>query len=134
MEYIVHTRFKGTAICGNINIPAMTICQERDNVIMWEEKCICFATSQNGHDHFTRNDDGHGMLRGKLIKSIQKTLAVRDDDYQKRWDKIWNSHRCQKYKRDDHVDMWLWNHAFFNAPIEDLRYIAKLIGIKENIT
>lgn len=25
-------------------------------------------------------------------------------------------------------DYWLWNHEFYNAPIEDLRYIAKLVG------
>lgn len=25
---------------------------------------------------------------------------------------------------------WLWNDAFYNAPLEDLRHIAKLIGLK----
>ena len=25
---------------------------------------------------------------------------------------------------------WLWNYEFFNAPVEDLRHIANLIGAK----
>ena len=38
---------------------------------------------------------------------------------------------CQKYKKAGHEDYWLWNHDFYNADIEDLKYIANLIGAKE---
>ena len=132
MKYIVHTRFKDKAICGNVNLPALTICEEYNNIIMYNDKCICYATSECAHKHFARNDDGQGMLRGKLTQQIQKTLAVRDNDYQKRWDKIWSNPNCRKYKRTEYEDYWLWNNKFFNAPIEDLLLIANLIGIKEN--
>lgn len=131
MEYIAHKRFKQKAICGEVNLPAMTECELKGNMITYENKPLCLATSQSGHDFFTRNDDGQGMLRGKITEAIKTCLSKRDDDYQKRWDKIWEDNLCQQYKRKEHADFWLWNHEFFNAPIEDLKYIANLIGIKE---
>ena len=33
MQYIVHRRLKDTAICGGVNIPATTICEEICGVI-----------------------------------------------------------------------------------------------------
>ena len=30
----------------------------------------------------------------------------------------------------DHEDHFLWNHEFFEAPVEDLQYIAGLIGAR----
>ena len=50
----------------------------------------------------------------------------------KRWNKIWNDPRCQPYRKDAQADHWLWNDAFYNfAPIEDLKYIADLVGAME---
>ena len=45
-----------------------------------------------------------------------------------RWGKIWDDPRCQKYKRPDQEEHWIWNFDFYNGPVEDLRYIAALIG------
>lgn len=132
MEYINHKRFKGKAICGELNLPAMTKFTTIGNMITYDNKPICIETSQNSHDYFARNDDGQGLFRGNLTSAIKLKLSKRDNEYQKRWDKIWEDPRCQKYKRVEHADHWLWNHEFFNAPIEDLIYIANLIGIKEN--
>lgn len=123
MEYIVHTRFKGQVICGEVNLRAFTKLEEIDGVIFHGDKPIAFATSENAHQHFARNDDGHGMERGKLIHTIQRTLNKHKD----RWETVWESPLCKKYKRADHVDHWLWNHDFFTAPIEDLREIAQII-------
>lgn len=131
MNYIVHRRFKDRAICGDVNIPAMTELEDMDGVIMYDGKPICFDTSENAHQYFARNDDGNGMLRGKLTQSIQNTLSKRDKNYQARWDKVWDDEACQQYKRVEYADFWLWNHAWFNAPIEDLRHIAQLVGAKE---
>jgi hypothetical protein len=131
MQYIIHTRLKEKVICGKVNLPATTICELSGNMIMYEGKPICIVTSQVSHEHFTRNDDGQGLLRGSLIKAIQRCLTKRDVNYQNRWDKVWDDSLCQKYKRKEHQDFWLWNHDFFNASIEDLKYIANLIGIKE---
>lgn len=133
MKYIVHKRFNGKAICGDVNIPAMTKCSEQNGVIYCNGKPICYTTSENAHQYFANNDDGNGMKRGKLTQAIQKALSKRDAKYQSRWDKIWGDLRCQKYKRKEYNDYWLWNHDFFNAEIDDLVHIANLIGIKEKI-
>lgn len=130
MKYVSYRRFKGVALCGDINIPAGTACEMTDGVIMLGHLAICFDTSENAHHFFTRDDDGRGMERGMLIRSILTTLSKRNSEYQKRWDKVWSDSLCQKYKRTDDDDYWLWNHDFYNAEIEDLEHIAKLVGAK----
>lgn len=47
-----------------------------------------------------------------------------------RWDKVWENSLCQRYRRPDHEDHWIWSYDFFNAPICDLQQIAALIGAK----
>ncbi len=140
MEYIIFKRFKDKAICGNVNLPAMTICQETNGILhcqvyneakgQSEHKILCRTTSENAHMHFARNDDGEGMQRGHLTEAIIKTLAKNDKRHQTRWNKVWKDKVCQAYKRPEHQDHWVWNHAFFNADIETLTYIAKLVGAK----
>lgn len=130
MTYITHKRFKGEGICGAVNVPAQINLHLQDNIIIYNNSAICFATSEIAHQYFARNDDGNGMERGNLTQAIQKALSKRDNNYQTRWDKIWEDDICQQYKREEYADYWLWNHKFFNADIEDLRYIAHLIGVK----
>lgn len=132
MKYIVHKRFKDKAICGDVNLPALTECECDGAIIRHMENLICFAMSENAHQFFAANDDGMGMVRGRLTQAIQKALAKRDDHYQERWDKVWDDEVCQPYKREDYNDYWLWNHDFFNADIDVLRHIANLVGAKED--
>lgn len=134
MKYVAYKRFKENAICGPVNIPAKTECELVGNMITYQGKYICYAKSENGHQYFTRDDDEQGMLRGKLIQQIKSTLSKKDTEYQSRWDKIWQDTICQQYKRSEHKDYWLWNHAFFIAPIEDLEHIANLLNVKTHIT
>ena len=54
-----------------------------------------------------------------------------DEVYQAKWEKVWEDKLCQKYKRTEFSDYWLWNHEFYNAPIEDLEYIARLVGARK---
>ena len=84
MKYVVHRRFKDKAICGEVNLPAMTVCEENGGYIFHGDKLLCVVTSENAHQFFARDDDGAGMLRGKLTQAIQKTLAKRDANYQNR--------------------------------------------------
>lgn len=130
MNYITFTRFKGKAICGYLNLPALTEVQLIDNMLYYQEKPICVITSENAHKYFMKNDDGNGIERGKLIMQIFDILQKKDKDYQNRWDKVWEDKLCQKYKRIEHQDHWLWNHDFYNADIYDLEYIYKMIGGK----
>jgi len=131
--YIVHKRLKKDTSLWSVNIPAMTICECRDGVIYHNGKQLCAERSRIAHQHFAAHDDGNGMLRGQLTQAIQKELEknMGEPINQERWDKVWDDTVCQKYKREEYDDHWLWNHAFYTAEIEDLQYIARLVGAKE---
>lgn len=131
MKYIVHQRFKDIAICGHVNLPAFTECESCDGLIMYKGKPLCYEFSENAHQYFAENEDGDGIKRGNLTQSIQKVLSKHDPWYQERWNKIWEDSICQRYKRPEYDNHWLWNHDFFHASLEDLQYIAKLIEAKE---
>ena len=132
MKYIVHRRFKDVAICGYVNLPAMTECESENGIIMLDGKPLCRERSENAFQYFAENDDGMGMARGYLTQSIQKTLSKRDPDYQKRWNHIWADAACQNYRRHDYDDFWIWDYNFFHADIDELRRVARMIGAKED--
>ena len=71
MKYVVHRRFKDNAICGSINLPAMTECECEDGLITYNNTAICYATSENAHQFFAVNEDGMGMERGRLLQQIE---------------------------------------------------------------
>lgn len=131
MQYITHRRFKRTCLGGDVNLRAGTVCEEDNGVIYADGTPICRTTSLNAHQYFGRNDDGNGMLRGRLTQAILKRLNKRDKGYQARWDKVWEDPVCQPYRRIEQADYWLWNHAFYEADILTLRHIATLVGAKE---
>lgn len=130
MQYITYRRFKANTFSGPVNIPAMSSCYEAGGIIFYRGKPISFVTSEDAHQYFARNDDSQGMVRGKLTQAIQKTLEKRDAHYQERWNKVWASPLCQKFKRPEDDNYWLWNHDFFQAEIHELRRIASLVGAK----
>lgn len=127
-NYLCRKRARFDGISGQVNIPYGTalICQ--DGFLMHQNKPLCGITSQNAYDFFSQNDDGMGRERGDLVGRILSKLQKRDAWYQARWNKVWEDSRCQKYKRPEHEDHWIWNFDFYNGPVEDLRYIAGLIG------
>lgn len=155
MDYIVTKRFKAKSLCGNVNLAYGTACEERDNMIYCDGKPLCFATSENAHQYFSRNDDGQGKRRGELVWEIMgqlKTLEKRHKPNPKyplaeyhmtdkesaqaaaarkaraeAWERIWDDPYLRKYKRVEFADYWLFNHDFYNAPIEDLEYILKVV-------
>ena len=135
MQYIIHRRFRAAADCGNVNIPYGTICEERDGWLYHGSRRLCMATSENAHQFFARNDDGDGLLRGILTQGIQKALTLQKgetpEERDKRWRKVWDDATCRKYKQTEHADYWLWNHDFFNAPIDDLNHIAAIVGARK---
>ena len=131
-KYVVTRRYKKLAQCGNVNIPYGTECNVVNSHITRDKGTICFVASQDAFDYFSQNDDGNGLERGRLTQAIIKCLELKEYDttYQDRWDKVWTDPVCQKYKRSDFADHWLWNYEFYNAPLFDLQYIAKLVGAK----
>lgn len=134
MKYITHKRFKGKGITGDVNLPVFTELRTANHYLVYGTDIICADKSENAHLYFARNDDGNGIERGKLTRAIKSRLSKKDDAYQDRWDRVWEDQLCLKYKRPEFDDFFLWNHEFYNAPIEDLRYIAGLIGAKGGTT
>lgn len=131
--YIVNARFKGKAMSNEIlNLPYGTQCGNNQNIITYCGKPICYNTSQNAYDYFSRNDDGNGLARGLLVKKIMDRLAIVDNDntkgkHQERWNKLWDDERANKLKREDSPDYWLWSQKFYEAEIEELEHIWELI-------
>ena len=129
-RYVARKRARFKAICGPVNIPYGTVLQREGDYLLLDGRQICMDTSGNAHEFFSQDDDGKGQERGKLVGAITAILNRRDAARDTRWGKVWNSTLCQKYKRPEHDEVWLWNHDFFNAPVEDLRHIAALVGAK----
>lgn len=133
-QYIVTKRIKKKVICGNINLPVGTVCFGKDGAICCDKGVICSMASQDAFDYFTQNDDGFAVLRRKLIDSIFDALNRSKqgiESYNEKWDKVWNDSTCLKYKREEYDDHWLWSFDFYNAKIDILQYIAKLVDTKE---
>lgn len=129
MKYVVHKRFNGAAICGEVDLPIMMTCESTKGYIHDGRRVFCYERSENAYQYFARNDDSRGLERGNLTQRIIARLGDKTSPhYQELWDRVWEDTRCQKYKRPEHSDYWLWNHDFYNAEIDELRYIAELVG------
>lgn len=130
IQYIVKKRMKADGIYGPVNLPYGTAVEAVDGMITHQGAAVCAVASRNAHLYFARDDDGQGRERGALTLAITKRLERRDKDHQARWDRVWEDSTCQKYRHPEHEDFFLWGHAFYEAPVEDLRYIAGLIGAR----
>lgn len=126
-RFIARRRARFDGIDGKVNIPYGTALTCQDGYFMHKNQRVCAAGSQHGMDYFVQDDDGAGRLRGELIGSIRQKLECKDADHQTRWDRVWASALCQKYRRPESGDYWLWARAFFDAPILDLQAIATLV-------
>ena len=123
MEYITTRRFKTKTMSGIVNLPYGTACELRAETIYHDGKPLCFVTSENAHNYFSRNDDGQGERRGALVREIMGRLKGN----QEAWGRIWEDLSIRKYKRVEFADYWLFNHDFYNAPVGDLEYILKIV-------
>lgn len=126
-NYIARKRVRIHGISGDVNIPYGTRVEAKGTLLTWHGKPICAIQSQNGLDYFVQDDDGCGKDRGELTLKIQKALNCVGEKRNSVWRKVWNDKICQKYRRNDHDDFWLWDRSFFDAPIFDLHYIQELI-------
>ncbi len=136
MRYVLFKRFRGMGLCGNVNLPYGTVCESEGEIITKDGDALVLVTSENAHLYFARDDDGCGLERGRLTQAIQASLrapakqesAANRQKRQAAWERIWGDPKLQQYKMREHADYWLWNHAFFNADIETLKYILQVIG------
>lgn len=128
--YIVKRRARIDTITGPVNLPYGTEVEAVEDRLTYQGRQLCAVTSRKAHLYFARNDDGQGQERGALTLAITKRLEKRDKDHQRRWDLVWEDPVCQKYRHPEHEDHFLWGHEFFEAPVDDLRHIAALIGAR----
>ena len=129
-KYVARGRAKIKGLSGPVNIPWGAVLLEQDGLLFWNGAAVCGITSQNAYDYFSRDDDGQGRARGQLVADIKARLERRDKNYQARWDKVWADPLCQRYRRPEHADWWVWSYDFFNAPLDDLKHIADLVGTR----
>ena len=160
MKYTPPRRFRGKTMSGIVNLPYGTVCELRGETIYYGGKPLCFVTSENAHNYFSRNDDGQGERRGELVLEIMGRLKLPevrhkpDPEYplaeyymtakesakreaarkarNEAWERVWDDPSIRKYKRVEFADYWLFNHDFYNAPIEDLEYILKVVKGETN--
>ena len=132
-------RFKRIGMHGDsFNIPYGTEVKEKGGVIFAPDgREICLARSYAAHLHFARNDDGQGLIRGKLTHAIVDRLSPKyfktKEERNEFWQRIWNDETAQKYRRKDQETTWLWSDDFYNAEIDDLKYIAELAEVKKGV-
>lgn len=139
MKYVAIKRYKRPELPGPFgrsaaNIPYGADLEERGGKLHYKGLPVCNDHSAVMREYFARNDDGQGLLRGKLSRAIVQTLEIRKgetkEQHNARWDVVWNDPLCLKYRKQAQADFFLWSIEFFNAPIEDLSYIAGLVGAK----
>lgn len=125
-SYFTRKRARFAGISGWVNIPYGTILASEDGYLIWQGKRLCQRSSQNAYDFFVQNDDGAGQERAELINHILNKLSKKKNQ-QMYWARIWADAICQKYRRREHDDFWVWDGPFYNAGLQDLQHIAELL-------
>lgn len=132
MQFITTKRFKRKGIDGIFNIPYGTAVESHDGYVWHKDKRICSDQSAVMREYFAKDDDGLGIKRHKVSHAIIDTMIMKDgetkEDWQKRWDVLWEDTVCNKYRKDYSETTFLWGIEFFNAPLLDLYHIAALAG------
>ncbi|MCD7732391.1 MAG: hypothetical protein LUH56_03005 [Oscillospiraceae bacterium] len=134
MEYITHHRFKGIGLCGKrLNLPYATkVTLEGDILKTKDGEPICFVTSENSKRHFSRNDDGCGIERGKLTYAIAfgNRVCFENGRRQKFSDSeilMLERHYSEWLRKD--VSVILFNDSFFSADVGELEQLAERLKI-----
>lgn len=126
-EYVAIEDFCGNGIGGFFTIKKGDKCTATEKVIFYKKIPICLISSQIAFDFFSRNDDGEGVYRGEIIKQIKSNLSERNQKYQIRWNRIWREKWVRVYKKERPNNFWVWNFDFYNAEIDSLIRILRLI-------
>jgi hypothetical protein len=137
MEYIVTKRYKQKCLGGNVNLPYGTACETWGNLIVRADNKtpLCLTTSQDAYDFLSRNDDGQGKERGRLVHAILDLLRTppKEDPkafalHKERWGRVWAAEdTLGRFRRPEHPDHWVWGFDFYNAEIADLETIYNTV-------
>lgn len=132
MEYIIHNRLKENTLSDYINLPYGTKLNCDDNrFIKKDNKVICVIGSEQYNKHIAPNYDNNGLERGK----ITYTIAYKDLKNNIEGQRFTNNQIniiCSKYQKFliPDIPTILFNQNFFDAPIIELRTMAKDLNIK----
>ena len=134
MTYIATKRFKRKGIDGDFNIPYGTAIESENGYLWHKGKRICSEKSAVMREYFARDDDGLGQKRSRITHSIIDAMLMQDgetkEDWQKRWDVLWEAPVCNKYRKDNSETTFLWGIEFYNALLLNLYHIAVLADVK----
>lgn len=128
--YIARKRARFNAACGPVDIPYGTELTAEGEFICMDGQPLCETDNQTALDFFCQNDDGQGLERGALVEAIETRLKEGGGWMRRNKviDVLWMDDRCQSYRRLEYQSSWIWKSNFYNAPLDDLLYIAALIG------
>lgn len=102
-----------------------------DHFVDDEGRWMCLVHSQKAFDCLVGDDDRYGIERGALIEEIDQMFAwdISEEIIRKRLLALWNDETALLYNRGGTIDdtPWLWNEDFYQANMEDLRYIHDLL-------
>lgn len=133
MNYIVHRRFKGKALCGEfLNIPYGTeLILDGDFLKTKDNKLICAVNSENAKIHFSDNTDGKGLLRGKLTYAIAYSKKGMTPDGGFRFTEKQRNIIIRHYQRflNPEHDFIIFNNKFFSASVDELKEMAAELKI-----
>jgi len=73
--YIVCKNFYGKTISGVLLLPENTQLTLKDNLLFYQDKPVCYITSQNCYDYMADNSKGDGKERFNLIQQIKQEYA-----------------------------------------------------------
>ena len=126
MRYVCCRRYKANDLNGKfINLPYATGLETQGRYIVTPDgRPLCFIKSQTAHMYFAVNDDGDGLKRGEITYKL--AFKPRETSEGFRYTKAERAkivEKWSKYIRTD-VEMLLFNHDFFCAPLSDLEAMA----------
>lgn len=110
----------------------------RKGILVYKNTAICVEHSKVAHEHFFIDDDKQGMARGKLItqikEQVKKTVATFAGERTYQWTAMKYNTTIRKYRapqlretEDIYQVRWVFNDAFYQAPIKDLKLFYKKV-------
>ena len=133
MRYVCTRRYRGLDLNGKfINLPyASALKVEGRYITTLDNRPLAFVKSETAHKYFAIDDDGDGLKRGEITHKIAYSNRKTSEGY--RYTSKEREVLCEKwakYIRQD-VEMLLFNHEFFCAPLSDLKQMQKDIKALE---
>ena len=156
MEYIVAKAYDRLGIDQRFDLTKGASAFEENNIIFYNGKKVCYATSQDAHDFFARNDDGKGRERFKLshdiidavialkteyAEAVQQALSAFEKDEEGNYpaeaiaaaEAVEDKPKAffDAIEQDEDLAKFIvngyWSHAFFNGEIAELKRVKGLL-------